>query len=151
MYKRVFVVSIAILAIFSFMLIGCKSKTENADQSAIKTEAVPEVVTPQAQEASPAVVEPSQMAATETIPPSASPQMAPKIAPAPAAQEKMDRNKEIQTALTKAGFYSGQIDGKIGPKTKKAVENFQKAKGLKVDGKVGPKTWAELEKQLLQQ
>ena len=29
------------------------------------------------------------------------------------------------------------------------VEEFQKAKGLRVDGKVGPKTWAELQKYLV--
>jgi peptidoglycan hydrolase-like protein with peptidoglycan-binding domain len=53
---------------------------------------------------------------------------------------------EIQTALKNAGFYSGNIDGKIGPKSKKAIEDFQKANGLKVDGKVGPKTWEAMSK-----
>ena len=48
---------------------------------------------------------------------------------------------EIQTALRNAGFYAGNLDGKIGPKSKKAIEDFQKANGLKADGKVGPKTW----------
>jgi peptidoglycan hydrolase-like protein with peptidoglycan-binding domain len=48
---------------------------------------------------------------------------------------------DIQTALTNAGFYKGEIDGKIGPKTKAAVEEFQAANGLTADGKVGPKTW----------
>jgi murein L,D-transpeptidase YcbB/YkuD len=52
--------------------------------------------------------------------------------------------QEIQTALKKANFYAGEVDGKIGPQTKKAVEDFQRANGLKVDGKVGPKTWAKL-------
>jgi peptidoglycan hydrolase-like protein with peptidoglycan-binding domain len=51
---------------------------------------------------------------------------------------------EIQTALKNAGFYSGSIDGKIGPKTKAAIEEFQKSKGLTADGKVGPKTWQAL-------
>lgn len=55
---------------------------------------------------------------------------------------------EIQTALKKAGFYTGAIDGKIGPLTSKAIEEFQKANGLKADGKVGPKTWAVLNKYL---
>lgn len=53
---------------------------------------------------------------------------------------------EIQTALKNAGFYTGNIDGKIGPKSKKAIEDFQKANGLKVDGKVGPKTWEAMSK-----
>lgn len=55
---------------------------------------------------------------------------------------------EIQTALKQAGFYTGNIDNKIGPKTKQAIEDFQKANGLKVDGKVGPKTWEALSKYL---
>ena len=53
---------------------------------------------------------------------------------------------EIQTALKNAGFYAGNIDGKIGPKSKKAIEDFQKANGLKVDGKIGPKTWEAMSK-----
>lgn len=52
--------------------------------------------------------------------------------------------QEIQTALKNANFYTGAVDGKIGPMTKKAIEEFQKANNLEVDGKVGPKTWAAL-------
>ena len=55
---------------------------------------------------------------------------------------------EIQTALKNAGFYTGNIDGKIGPKSKKAIEDFQKANSLKADGKIGPKTWEALSKHL---
>jgi peptidoglycan hydrolase-like protein with peptidoglycan-binding domain len=51
---------------------------------------------------------------------------------------------EIQTALKNAGYYTGDIDGKIGSKTKAAIEEFQKANGLKVDGRVGSRTWALL-------
>ena len=60
-------------------------------------------------------------------------------------------NTDIQTALKNAGFYTGNIDGKIGPKSKKAIEDFQSANGLKVDGKVGPKTWEALSKHLIAQ
>ena len=55
---------------------------------------------------------------------------------------------QIQTCLTNAGLYSGKIDGKSGPMTKKAIEEFQKANNLKVDGKVGPQTWEILSKHL---
>ncbi|MDD2689877.1 MAG: peptidoglycan-binding domain-containing protein [Candidatus Omnitrophica bacterium] len=51
---------------------------------------------------------------------------------------------EIQTALKNSGFYNGEIDGKIGPVTKKSIVDFQKSKGLQADGKVGPKTWEAL-------
>ncbi|MFH0739359.1 MAG: peptidoglycan-binding domain-containing protein [Candidatus Omnitrophota bacterium] len=56
--------------------------------------------------------------------------------------------RDIQTALKNAGYYTGAIDGKIGPMSKKAIEAFQKANNLKADGKVGSKTWAVLSKHL---
>lgn len=49
--------------------------------------------------------------------------------------------KNIQTALKNAGYDIGVIDGKMGSKTRKAIEAFQKANNLKPDGKVGKKTW----------
>lgn len=56
--------------------------------------------------------------------------------------------KDIQAALKKAGFEPGPIDGKMGPKTRQAIKEFQRTKGLVVDGKVGSKTWGELGKYL---
>lgn len=52
--------------------------------------------------------------------------------------------ENIQKALQNAGMYQGKVDGKIGPRTKKAIEDFQKQNGLYADGKVGPKTWSKL-------
>ena len=57
-----------------------------------------------------------------------------------------DRVEKIQQALKNAGFYKGDIDGKIGLKTKSAIKAFQKSKGLITDGVVGQKTWDELGK-----
>jgi len=65
----------------------------------------------------------------------------------PAGPYKPDAT-QIQTALKNAGLYTGAIDGKIGPLSRKAIIEFQKANGLQADGKVGPKTWAVLEKYL---
>jgi len=59
-----------------------------------------------------------------------------------------DKNKQIQLALKNAGFDPGSIDGKMGLKTRMAIRDFQKAKGLKIDGVVGEKTWDELKKYL---
>jgi peptidoglycan hydrolase-like protein with peptidoglycan-binding domain len=56
--------------------------------------------------------------------------------------------KQIQRALKNAGFYTGAIDGKIGPQTKKAIKEFQKANGLKPDGFVGRRTREQLRKYL---
>ena len=56
--------------------------------------------------------------------------------------------RQIQTALKNAGFYKGPVDGRIGPRTKEAIKEFQKARGLKADGVVGKRTSAELNKYL---
>jgi peptidoglycan hydrolase-like protein with peptidoglycan-binding domain len=71
-----------------------------------------------------------------------------KLEPLPPAGPYKPTANEIQTALKNANFYSGPIDGEIGPVTKKAIEEFQQANGLKADGKVGTKTWAVLSKYL---
>lgn len=56
--------------------------------------------------------------------------------------------REVQQALTSAGFYQGLIDGKEGPKTKQAILDFQRANNLTADAKVGSKTAAALSKYL---
>jgi hypothetical protein len=71
-----------------------------------------------------------------------------QLEPLPPAGPYKPTVKEIQLALKNAGFYAGEVDGKIGPKTKAAIEEFQKANNLKPDGKVGPKTWVSLSKHL---
>lgn len=37
-----------------------------------------------------------------------------------------------------------EIDGSFGPRTERAVKNFQKKKGIAVDGEVGPITWEKI-------
>ena len=64
---------------------------------------------------------------------------------APVTPDSLNYNQRIQTALKNAGFYNGAIDGKIGPKTRAAIQSFQANNSLKADGKVGPKTWEALE------
>ena len=60
---------------------------------------------------------------------------------APKAGDDLAR---IQAALKRAGFDPGPVDGKMGAKTLKALEDFQRQNGLKVDGKAGPQTLAKL-------
>ncbi len=57
-------------------------------------------------------------------------------------------SRQIQQALHKAGYYHGAVDGKIGPKTKQAIKQFQREHGLVADGKVGRATWGVLGKYL---
>ena len=62
----------------------------------------------------------------------------------PATSGEIGGPIEIQTALANAGFYTGTIDGKAGPKTQQAIKDFQGAHGLTADGRVGSKTWLAL-------
>jgi len=145
--KKILVVSAAAAICLSSTLFGCKSRTENMPEE-MKTEAVEASgIMQEAQTTS--LTEPARNVAAETIPPTSAPQQEAAI-PAKALQEKIDRSRDTQKALKNAGFYTGNIDGRVGPRTKTAIQEFQKAKGLKVDGKVGPRTWAELEKYLAQ-
>lgn len=41
---------------------------------------------------------------------------------------------EMQRQLLRLGFYDGEVDGKFGPASKKAVLDYQKARGLTPDG-----------------
>jgi hypothetical protein len=50
----------------------------------------------------------------------------------------------VQKLLKAAGFDPGDIDGKMGAKTKTAVLNFQETKGLNADGKIGYQTLSKL-------
>ncbi|MBC8436664.1 MAG: peptidoglycan-binding protein [Candidatus Omnitrophica bacterium] len=50
------------------------------------------------------------------------------------------KTEQIQSALAKAEFYKGKIDGIMGPKTRRAIKAFQKSRGLKTDGVIGPRT-----------
>lgn len=59
--------------------------------------------------------------------------------------DESTRVREIQLALRAAGFDPGSTDGRLGPRTRSAVRDFQQANGLEADGKIGPRTWAKLE------
>lgn len=51
---------------------------------------------------------------------------------------------DIQKGLKSAGYYSGVIDGKIGPDSREALRNFQRDNGLTPDGVCGRQTWNKL-------
>jgi len=143
MNKRFLVIALIAFLAVPLAVVGCKAKTQKPVEIQNEVPAMTEDMVP-----TQAPLEPAQMVATETIPPTANPPMQSKQPVV--TQEKQDRNKDVQKALKAAGFYIGTVDGKIGPKTKKALIDFQKAKALKADGKVGPRTWTELEKYLVQ-
>ncbi len=51
---------------------------------------------------------------------------------------------DIQKALKGAGYYHGNVDGKIGPGTEASIRAFQKDNGLESDGLCGQMTWQKL-------
>jgi peptidoglycan hydrolase-like protein with peptidoglycan-binding domain len=151
MNKRLLLASVIATVALSLAVFGCKGKVEKPAEEQTMETAESTAPVSDAQTSAQAVVEPAQSVAAETIPPTAA---APQLAEKPLAvvtQVAQDKNKEIQAALKNAGFYTGAIDGKLGPRTKKAILDFQNANGLKADGKVGPKTWTALEKYLVKQ
>ncbi len=46
----------------------------------------------------------------------------------------LTEREELQDRLTKAGFSTGGVDGRIGPNTIAAIRNFQRSRGLVPDG-----------------
>jgi len=72
------------------------------------------------------------------------PEVLPAVGEDATELKKNYKTSDIQRALTNAGFSPGPIDGKMGAKTKKAIQEFQKEHNLTIDGIVGPKTWERL-------
>ena len=56
---------------------------------------------------------------------------------------------EVQSALKKAGYSVGGVDGIFAEQTKKAVTEFQRRFGLEADGVIGGSTWRPLHSFLL--
>lgn len=145
----------ALVFLVSALAVGCSQKkevsnmpalgVESEDKDLTQTITAPEIIevpsAPQ-QAAQPVPVEPMQ----QQVPVEAKTEMS--MSAASMIPEGLEKNKQIQLALKNANLYFGEVDGKIGPLTRKAIEEFQKMKGLKVDGKVGPITWGELQKYL---
>lgn len=93
----------------------------------------------------------SQASQPTAVPWSTEPKAAPQPAPvpvppsaAPASPMLKPTKREIQQALKGAGLYKGSVDGKIGPRTREAIKEFQRVNGLNVDGVVGRQTWERL-------
>jgi peptidoglycan hydrolase-like protein with peptidoglycan-binding domain len=135
--KRLLSFGAAVLVLAA--LSGCGKKQEMEELQPITMESLSTVGSP-AQTAADLKASEAKILATSTVAP------AKEVLPLPPQGPYKPTGIEIQTVLKNAGFYAGNIDGKIGPKSKQAIEDFQRANGLKVDGKVGPKTWEVMSK-----
>lgn len=132
-------------------VIGCAKKQEAGEFTPSSEEMTTTVVELNSPSTNASQTTASNAVVPATAPISASPTAMSVTAVTPLPQDALQRTRTIQLALKQAGFYGGSIDGKTGPLTEKAVEDFQKAKGLKADGRVGQMTWAELGKYLPQE
>lgn len=77
-------------------------------------------------------------------PPAVAPQAAPIAPPNTAALQAAEKFKDtvkvLQLALQVYGYYTGSIDGVVGPDTRVAISKMQADYGLKVTGTVTPET-----------
>ena len=137
--KRFLVLGMAVL--FLAALSGCGKKQEVEELQPITMESLGASSSiPVTGSSEVKIPETKVLSTTTTVVP------AKEVLPLPPAGPYKPTSMEIQTALKNAGYYSGSVDGKIGPKSKKAIKDFQQANNLTVDGKVGPKTWEALNK-----
>ncbi len=138
MKRTVFIVSILMISVG---LAGCGKKQPSLEemQEPLSMEALSVINTTAQTLPEPKVSEPKAPSVTLGAP--AAPA---ELQPLPPSGPYKPTAIEIQTALRNSGYYTGNIDGKTGPLTKKAIADFQEANGLQADGKVGLKTWAAL-------
>ena len=124
----------ATLIVALAVLNGCTKKTETEKIDLDNDDAMEETLTNAMEDPSIAIQQPPQ-ALTDVSQGS------------PASEVSIPENptpQQIQQALKNAGLYNGSVDGVVGSRTKKAIEEFQAQNNLKADGKVGPKTWGTL-------
>ena len=134
--------SFACVVLLFVALSGCAKKQEAEELQPITLESLNTTNTPAQVAPDLKTQEANLSAASVAVTP------AKELMPLPPQGPYKPTGIEIQTALKNAGFYTGNIDGKLGPKSKKAIGDFQSANGLKADGKVGAKTWEALSKHL---
>ncbi len=138
--KKCLVVILVVLAGFYIFGCGKKEVTESGPQAVMTMEGLSTM-----ESAAPVTSE------TKAFEPKTTETQTTSLKPLPLAEPPYKPTAtEIQTSLKNAGYYAGEIDGKIGPMTKKAIKDFQEANNLEADGKAGPKTWEALSKNLNQ-
>ncbi len=127
----------AAFAVF-FTIGGCGQKIGKSKNTSESTEFFKEIGSTAEENAESQTTETGQNAVVDTT--AHSPIASSTLSSSPEKPSARD----IQQALKNGNFYQGKVDGVLGPKTKKAIEDFQTQNNLKVDGKVGSQTWQKL-------
>ena len=125
---------------FFFAISGCVQKMSKNKNAAESTEFFKEIGSTEQENAELPTTENMQNAVGSTA--AQMPTASPAMSSSPSVEKPSAR--DIQQALKNGNFYHGKVDGVLGPKTKKAIEDFQAQNNLKVDGKVGLQTWQKL-------
>ena len=79
--------------------------------------------------------------------PSVTPRATPRIertVPKPTPQDVSRMVIRVQAALMRRGFYNGDIDGLLGPKTRAALQAFQESEGISQTGRMDIETLTRL-------
>jgi peptidoglycan hydrolase-like protein with peptidoglycan-binding domain len=68
------------------------------------------------------------------------------LAPMASAADKSDQTgiKSAQQSLSDKGFYHGSVDGKVGPRTRAGIREYQKSESLPVTGRLDVATAGKL-------
>lgn len=145
MFKKVFVVSCAV--VFLVSLSGCATSRKQSDleiqglknqisvlESQLQSKDE-EINNLKAELATPASIQETEVKAKKKKKVIAEVKSRPNV-------------RQIQAALNNAGFDPGIIDGRMGRQTREAIKSFQRAHNLPADGQVGKKTWALLKEYL---
>ncbi len=133
-------VSLVLVLTSVAFLTGCQGKSAEDAMSIDTDKALEEIAALTNGEITPA---PAGQTMTTSALPATGAMPAADVSMATGVFEKPS-TEQIQQALQSAGLYSGKVDGDLGPRTKKAIREFQEQNGLNADGKVGSKTWQKL-------
>ena len=129
------------------VIAGCGQKAKTNESMMKSEEFFKEIEAPVAMETNSQIPKPN--AESTTIPVATTAQVTTPAATtvdqvAMATAPEKPTIQDIQLALKNADIYQGKVDGVMGPRTKKAIREFQEKNNLKADGKVGAKTWSQL-------
>lgn len=95
---------------------------------------------------SPAMQQPGPgTSGTQGVKDTATPEKAkPGAKPQVGAGASNEQLRAAQEALKKHGMYEGEVDGIMGPKTRAAIQEFQKNEGLEATGRLDQQTLSRL-------